>query len=226
MRKFLVPVAAALAAQCFAGQALAQSDAAAYPSRAVKIIVSAPPGGGVDIVARVIADRLAKMWGQPFVVENRPGAGGNLGAEAVAQAEPDGYTILAAQPAPLTTNVVMYKKLNFDPAAFEPLAIMTSIPNTLVVRADFPADFGGGADRLCQGQSGQGQFRLAGRRHHAASHRRAVRARHRHQAHPRALSRHRAGGERSHRRPPRSSVLSGRFRARAISRPSARRCWR
>ena len=80
------------------------------------------------------------MWGQPFVVENRPGAGGNLGAEAVAQADPDGYTLLAAQPAPLTTNVVLYKKLNFDPAAFEPLAIMTSIPNTLVVRSDFPAN--------------------------------------------------------------------------------------
>jgi len=120
--------------------AFAQGDAAAqYPSRAVKIIVSAPPGGGLDIAARVIADRLAKMWGQPFVVENRPGAGGNLGAEAVAQAEPDGYTLLAAQPAPLTTNVVLYKKLNFDPAAFEPLAIMTSIPNTLTVRIDFPA---------------------------------------------------------------------------------------
>jgi tripartite-type tricarboxylate transporter receptor subunit TctC len=120
--------------------AFAQGDAAAqYPSRAVKIIVSAPPGGGLDIAARVIADRLGKMWGQPFVVENRPGAGGNLGAEAVAQAEPDGYTLLAAQPAPLTTNVVLYKKLNFDPAAFEPLAIMTSIPNTLTVRIDFPA---------------------------------------------------------------------------------------
>ena len=120
--------------------AFAQGDAAAhYPSRAVKIIVSAPPGGGLDIAARVVADRLAKMWGQPFVVENRPGAGGNLGAEAVAQAEPDGYTLLAAQPAPLTTNVVLYKKLNFDPAAFEPLAIMTSIPNTLTVRIDFPA---------------------------------------------------------------------------------------
>jgi tripartite-type tricarboxylate transporter receptor subunit TctC len=130
-------MAAALTA---AAQAFAQDDAARrYPSRAVKIIVSAPPGGGLDIAARVIADRLTKMWGQPFVVENRPGAGGNLGAEAVAQAEPDGYTLLAAQPAPLTTNVVMYKKLSFDPAAFEPLAIMTSIPNTLTVRLDLPA---------------------------------------------------------------------------------------
>src|SRR6266487_3733914 len=118
----------------------ARAEEPNYPSRPVKIVVSAPPGGGVDIVARVIADRLAKMWGQPFVVENRPGAGGNLGAEAVAQTEPDGYTLLAAQPAPLTTNVVLYKKLNFDPAAFEPLAIMTSIPNTLVVRSDFPAN--------------------------------------------------------------------------------------
>jgi tripartite-type tricarboxylate transporter receptor subunit TctC len=118
----------------------ARAEEPNYPSRPVKIIVSAPPGGGVDIVARVIADRLAKLWGQPFVVENRPGAGGNLGSEAVAVAEPDGYTLLAAQPAPLTTNVVLYKKLNFDPAAFEPLAIMTSIPNVLVVRADFPSN--------------------------------------------------------------------------------------
>jgi tripartite-type tricarboxylate transporter receptor subunit TctC len=123
----------------FALAPTARAEEPSYPSRAVKIIVSAPPGGGVDIVARVIADRLAKMWGHPFVVENRPGAGGNLGTEAVAVAEPDGYTLLAAQPAPLTTNVVLYKKLNFDPAALEPLAIMTSIPNVLVVRADFPA---------------------------------------------------------------------------------------
>jgi tripartite-type tricarboxylate transporter receptor subunit TctC len=130
-------MAAALTA---AAQAFAQDDAARrYPNRAVKIIVSAPPGGGLDIAARVIADRLTKTWGQPFVVENRPGAGGNLGAEVVAQAEPDGYTLLAAQPGPLTTNVVMYKKLSFDPAAFEPLAIMTSIPNTLTLRLGLPA---------------------------------------------------------------------------------------
>ncbi len=131
-----VAVAAILAVTT---QSLAQQETN-YPTRAVKIIVSAPPGGGVDLIARVIAERLAKMWDQPFVVENRPGAGGNLGAEAVAQAEPDGYTLLAAQPSPLTTNIVLYKRLKFDPTAFEPLAIMSSIPNTLVVRPEFPAD--------------------------------------------------------------------------------------
>ena len=135
MLKF--PLLAALLALAVPSLAEAETD---YPSRAVKVIVSAPPGGGLDIAARVVADRLAKLWGQPIVVENRPGAGGNLGAEAVAAAEPDGYTLLAAQPAPLTTNVVLYKKLAFDPSAFEPLAIMTTIPNTLVVRADFPAN--------------------------------------------------------------------------------------
>ncbi len=123
-----------------AAAALAQDLAATYPNRTVKLIVSAPPGGGVDIVARVVADKLHQKFGQPFVVENRAGAGGNLGAEAAAAAEPDGYTLLAAQPAPLTTNIVLYKKLNFDPAAFEPLAIMTSIPNTLAVRADLPVN--------------------------------------------------------------------------------------
>jgi tripartite-type tricarboxylate transporter receptor subunit TctC len=117
---WLVAIAVLLAA----AQAFARDDAAAnYPNRAVKIIAASPAGGGLDIATRVIADRLAKMWDQPFVVENRSGASGNLGTEAVAQAEPDGYTLLAAQPAPLTTNIVLYKKLNFDPAAFEfPLA--------------------------------------------------------------------------------------------------------
>ncbi len=121
--------------------ALAQHDAAAnFPSRTVHIVVSAPPGGGVDIAARYIADKLQKRWGQPVIVENRPGAGGNIGTEAVAVAEPDGYTWLACQPAPITTNRVMYKKLPFDPDAFEPLAIMTSIPNSLAVRESLPVN--------------------------------------------------------------------------------------
>lgn len=118
----------------------AQQSAADYPNRTVRIVVSAPPGGGPDIAARIIADKLHVMWGQPVIVENRPGSGGNTGAEAVALSAPDGYTILAAQPTPLTTSLHLYKKLNFDPLAFEPIAIMASFPNLLVVRPDFPAN--------------------------------------------------------------------------------------
>src|SRR6266849_944196 len=115
-------------------------EAADYPKRTVRIIVSAPPGGGLDIAARILADKLQPRWGHSGVVENRPGAGGNLGAGEVAGAEADGYTLLAAQPGPLTTSMVLYKKLHFDPTALEPVMIMTRLPNTLVVRADFPAN--------------------------------------------------------------------------------------
>src|SRR6188768_3417135 len=79
-------------------------NAATYPSKPVKIIVSTPAGGGVDTVARLVADGLQKKFGQPFIVENRGGAAGNLGAEVVYSAEPDGYTLLASQAAPITIN--------------------------------------------------------------------------------------------------------------------------
>jgi tripartite-type tricarboxylate transporter receptor subunit TctC len=129
-----------MAGLCVAHSAWAQDkDAADFPTRTVRIIVSSPPAGGPDIMARLLADRLASRWGQAVVVENRPGAGGNLGAGEVAAAEPDGYTLLAAQPAPLTTNVLLYRKLNFDPAALEPVIMMATLPNALVVRRDFPA---------------------------------------------------------------------------------------
>src|ERR1700754_1364876 len=111
----VLTLAAALIATALSPAHTQQAD---YPTRTVRIIVSAPPGGGVDIVARVVADRLQQKWGHPVIVENRAGAGGTLGAETVAQAEPDGYTLLASQPAPLTTNVALYRKLNFDPATF------------------------------------------------------------------------------------------------------------
>jgi tripartite-type tricarboxylate transporter receptor subunit TctC len=110
-----------------------------YPNKAVKIVVSVPAGGGVDTATRIFAERLQNKLGQPFVIENRGGAGGNLGAEAVYGAAPDGYTLLASQPAPITSNVALYKKLNFDPTKFEPVAVMTKFPNVLLVRQDFPA---------------------------------------------------------------------------------------
>src|SRR3954467_2033481 len=119
--------------------AFAQDGAADYPNKPVKIVVSVPAGGGVDTATRIFAEGLHQKLGQPFIIENRGGAGGNLGAEAVFAAPPDGYTLLASQPAPLTSNIALYKKLNFDPAKLEPVAVMTKFPNVLLVKQDFPA---------------------------------------------------------------------------------------
>jgi len=116
-----------------------QHEAADYPNRPVKIVVSVPAGGGVDTVARIFAAGLQQRLGQPFVIENRGGGGGNIGAETVYAADPDGYTLLASQPAPITSNIALYKKLNFDPAALESVAVMSKFPNVLLVRQDFPA---------------------------------------------------------------------------------------
>jgi tripartite-type tricarboxylate transporter receptor subunit TctC len=138
MSKFL-PLIAAAALFAATPAGAQQGSAANYPNKPVKIVVSTAAGGGVDTVARIVGDRLPKILGQPFVVENRGGAGGNIGAEAVYNAEPDGYTLLASQPAPITTNATLYKKLSFDPAKLVPVAILSSIPNVLLVKNDFPA---------------------------------------------------------------------------------------
>lgn len=124
--------------------ALAMSGAAAqnaadYPNRPVKVVVTVPAGGGVDSVTRLIAEQLQKKFGQPFVVENRGGAAGNIAAEQVYISEPDGYTLMASQPAPLVANQALYKKINFDPAQLVPVAVMSKIPNVLLVKNDFPA---------------------------------------------------------------------------------------
>src|SRR3954454_5731917 len=133
---FLIATAAALFATTPAN---AQQSAADYPNKPVRVIVTVPAGGGVDTVTRIVTEKMRTKLGQPFVIENKGGAGGNIAAESVFQADPDGYTLMTTQPAPLTTNVVLYKKLNFDPAAFEPVAVMSSAPNVLLVRNDFPA---------------------------------------------------------------------------------------
>ena len=102
----LIAAAASLLA---ALTAFAQEDPAAnYPNKPVKIIVTVPAGGGVDAVTRIYAAHLQRQLGQPFVIENRGGAGGNVGAEAVYTAPPDGYTLMASQPAPLTTKPLLF----------------------------------------------------------------------------------------------------------------------
>jgi tripartite-type tricarboxylate transporter receptor subunit TctC len=114
----------------FCGAAVTQE----YPSRPVKIIVPYPAGGSNDIIARIVAQKLTERSGQSFVVENRGGAGGNIGAEAVATSVADGYTLLLTAPPPLTTNASLYKNLPFDPAkSFAPVALIASVPIVLMV---------------------------------------------------------------------------------------------
>jgi tripartite-type tricarboxylate transporter receptor subunit TctC len=104
-----------------------------YPNRTVKIVVPTPPGPILDILPRIIADRLSARWGQSVVIENRPGAAQNLGAEAVAKSEPDGYTLLVTPPGPLVISQYYYPKLGFDPTAFVPVTIIVTVPPLLVV---------------------------------------------------------------------------------------------
>ncbi len=136
--KRLAPLAAA-ASLLAVSVAVAQNSVADFPNKPVRIIVANPAGGGVDTVTRIIAEQLHKKFGQPFVVENRGGAGGNIGAEAVFSAAPDGYTLMTSAPSPITANVFLYKTLNFDPVKLEPVAVLGTFPNTLLVKNDFPA---------------------------------------------------------------------------------------
>jgi tripartite-type tricarboxylate transporter receptor subunit TctC len=104
-----------------------------YPSQAVKIIVPNPAGGTADALPRIVADALTGLWKQAVVVENRAGAAGNVGAEAFARSQPDGYTLLASPPTTLAINQSLYKRLNYDPAGFKPITILASSPNVLIV---------------------------------------------------------------------------------------------
>lgn len=107
-----------------------------YPARPVKIVVPFPAGGTADVMPRIFADWLSRKLGQPFVVEDRAGAGGNIGAEVVAKSDPDGYTLLASPPPPLVINQNLYPHLPFDPAKFVPIVVMGRVPNALVVNPD------------------------------------------------------------------------------------------
>jgi tripartite-type tricarboxylate transporter receptor subunit TctC len=125
---------------CFAA-ALAASAIAAddWPSKPVKIVVPSPPGDGSDITARVVADKLQAAFGQPFVVENKPGAGGVVAAEQVAHAAPDGYTLIMGNAGSHGINAAVYSKLTYDAvASFAPVSLISYSPNVLVVNPASP----------------------------------------------------------------------------------------
>ena len=113
-----------------ASQAFAQSD---YPNKAVRVVVTFPPGGSTDVVMRLLLPRLNEKLGQQVVVDNRPGAGGNIGLTVVAKAAPDGYTLGVGAAGGLSANVTLYPDLPFDPAKdFKPVSLLAAIPFVIV----------------------------------------------------------------------------------------------
>jgi tripartite-type tricarboxylate transporter receptor subunit TctC len=129
-----------LTAVCATLAALPDARAQAYPDRTVRIIVPTAPGGSIDTTARVVAGKLADLWGKPVVIENRPGAGMAIGAEAAAKSAPDGYTLLVAHDGTMAMNPLVYPNLAYHSQRdFEPVALLTSIPEVLLAHETVPA---------------------------------------------------------------------------------------
>jgi tripartite-type tricarboxylate transporter receptor subunit TctC len=111
----------------------------AFPSHVVKLVVPAAAGSTTDAIARLLADKLGRTWSQSVIVENIAGGAMNVGAEHVAKAAPDGYTLMVTPPSPVSINQLLYNDLNYDPRRFTAVALLAKIPNALVVRNDLPA---------------------------------------------------------------------------------------
>lgn len=140
MRRARTGIVTALAIAALASVAGGEAIAQPYPNRAVRIIVPFTPGGTTDILARLAGQHLSDRLGQPFVIENRPGAGTAVGANAVAKADPDGYTLLLGTSTPLAINATLHKNLAYNPATdLIPVSMMAASPLALVVHPDVPA---------------------------------------------------------------------------------------
>ena len=138
IRRVLVVAAAGVAACLPASHAGAQSTAT-YPNRPVRLVIPFPPGGPLDIIGRLIAQKASEDWGQSVVVDNRPGAGGNIGADLVAKSPPDGYTIVMGALSTHAVNPSLYAKMPYDAVKdFAPISLVAITPNVLVVNASLP----------------------------------------------------------------------------------------
>jgi tripartite-type tricarboxylate transporter receptor subunit TctC len=143
--------------------------AADFPTRPVVIVVAFTPGGASDVLARILARKLEEILGQPFVIENRPGAGGNVAAEAVARAVPDGYTLLIGNNAILATNAALYRKINFDAVTdFAPIVLIGSQANVLVVNPALPVR--SLAELIALARDNPGKLNFASSGHGLAAH--------------------------------------------------------
>src|ERR1700704_4955783 len=134
----------------------------AYPSKPLRFILPFPPGGGTDILGRLIAERMTARLGQPVVTENRGGAGGNVGAEAAARSAPDGYTIVLVAPS-LAISTSLYSKLSYDPVKdFAPISLVATVPNVMVTHPSVPAVTLAEFIRLAKAKPGEMNFGSGG----------------------------------------------------------------
>lgn len=163
-RRFTGLAATAIAAPAFATSASAQS----WPNRVVRLVVPFPPGGGIDAIGRIVGGRLSEMWGQQVVVENKPGAGANLGTEFVARAAPDGYTMLITAGG-LAVNRFLYPSINYDPVGdFAPVTLICLFPNLLVVPKE--SKFRSAADIVAYARANPGKLTYASPGHGSSPH--------------------------------------------------------
>ena len=164
-RRHLTLSAAALVLTCgLAAPQMALAQATAWPSKAVRIVVPFAAGGTTDIVARALAPELQKAFGQPFIVDNKPGAGGNSGANEVAKSSPDGHTLLMGTVGTQSINASLYPKMPFDPVAdFAPITLVAGVPNVLVLNPAFAQKQGikNVADFIRAAKANPGQFNMA-----------------------------------------------------------------
>jgi tripartite-type tricarboxylate transporter receptor subunit TctC len=143
--------------------------AADYPVRPVTLAVAFPPGGPSDVLSRIVGKKLEQLLGQPFIIENRPGAGGNVAAEQVARAPADGHTLLMGNNSILATNAALYKKINFDPEVdFTPISLIGSQANILVVNPQLPVRTM--AELIALAKASPGKINYASSGHGAAAH--------------------------------------------------------
>jgi tripartite-type tricarboxylate transporter receptor subunit TctC len=139
--KALRAIVTALVAATACVTSVAVAQVPAYPSKPVRLVVPFPAGGTTDILARAVAQKLAETWGQSVIVDNRPGAGGNIGTELVAKAPPDGYTLLMGTVGTHAINASVYSKLPYDPVKdFTPVILVAGVPNVLVVNPALPVN--------------------------------------------------------------------------------------
>jgi tripartite-type tricarboxylate transporter receptor subunit TctC len=113
---------------------------AAWPDKPVRIVVPFPAGGSADTLCRIVGEKLGEAWNQPVIIDNRAGAGGNIGAEIAYHADPDGYTLLCSPPGPLSINHNLYKALPYDWSKFVPITVLAVVPNVITARVDLPAN--------------------------------------------------------------------------------------